>query len=178
VLLSTLMTSVTLLSGCHPDLERLASLHRGDAVAFENGGMEKGIPRAVRQLDKPEASLGLEPFDDGAHRRARRCLEARLADARRAAKFAQMRVIAVVVEIAAPGLTKIPVSDQVSFLSSRFTARPDRRSRLFQKIAAGASGLIMTMTTARSSAIFRMRVCRAGIAVTPPEVNKRASRNV
>jgi hypothetical protein len=34
-----------------------------------------------------------------------------------------MRVIAVVVKIAAPGLTKIPVSNQVSFLSSRFTAR-------------------------------------------------------
>jgi hypothetical protein len=58
-----------------------------------------------------------------------------------------MRVIPVVVEIAAPGLTKIPVSDQVSFLSSRFTASSDRRIRLFQKIEAGASGLIVTMTT-------------------------------
>jgi hypothetical protein len=57
-----------------------------------------------------------------------------------------MRVIPVVVKIAAPGLTKIPVSDQVGFLSSRFTARSDRRSRLFQKIDAGASGLIVTMT--------------------------------
>jgi hypothetical protein len=57
-----------------------------------------------------------------------------------------MRVIPVVVKIAAPGLTKIPVSDQVGFLSSRFTARSDRRNRLFQKIDAGASGLIVTMT--------------------------------
>jgi hypothetical protein len=57
-----------------------------------------------------------------------------------------MRVIPVVVKIAAPGLTKIPVSDQVGFLSSRFTARSDRRSRLFQKIDAGASGLIVTIT--------------------------------
>jgi hypothetical protein len=57
-----------------------------------------------------------------------------------------MRVISVVVKIAAPGLTKIPVSDQVGFLSSRFTARSDRRNRLFQKIDAGASGLIMTIT--------------------------------
>jgi hypothetical protein len=57
-----------------------------------------------------------------------------------------MRVIPVVVKIAAPGLTKIPVSDQVGFLSSRFTARSDRRRRLFQKIDAGASGLIVTMT--------------------------------
>jgi hypothetical protein len=39
-----------------------------------------------------------------------------------------MRVIPVVVKIAAPGLTKIPVSDQVGFLSSRFTARSDRRN--------------------------------------------------
>jgi hypothetical protein len=58
-----------------------------------------------------------------------------------------MRVIPVVVKIAAPGLTKIPVSDQVSFLSSRFTASSDRRERLFQKIDAGASGLIVTITT-------------------------------
>jgi hypothetical protein len=58
-----------------------------------------------------------------------------------------MRVIPVVVKIAATGLTKIPVSDQVSFLSSRFTASSDRRERLFQKIDAGASGLIVTITT-------------------------------
>jgi hypothetical protein len=69
-----------------------------------------------------------------------------LAEARSGAKFAEMRVIPVVVKIAAPGLTKIPVSDQVSFLSSRFTASSDRRNRLFQKIDAGASGLIVTMT--------------------------------
>ena len=65
--------------------------------------------------------------------------------ARGAAEFPEMRVIPVVVEIAAPGLTKIPVSDQVSFLSSWFTARSDRRNRLFQKIDAGASGLIVTI---------------------------------
>jgi hypothetical protein len=58
-----------------------------------------------------------------------------------------MRVIPVVVKIAASGLTKIPVSNQVSFLSSRFTASSDRRIRLFQKIEAGASGLIVTMST-------------------------------
>jgi hypothetical protein len=69
-----------------------------------------------------------------------------LAEAWGGAKFAEVRVIPVVVKIAAPGLTKIPVSDQVGFLSSRFTARSDRRSRLFQKIDAGASGLIVTMT--------------------------------
>jgi hypothetical protein len=69
-----------------------------------------------------------------------------LAEAWSGAKFAEVRVIPVVVKIAAPGLTEIPVSDQVSFLSSRFTARSDRRSRLFQKIDAGASGLIVTIT--------------------------------
>jgi hypothetical protein len=70
-----------------------------------------------------------------------------LAEAWGGAKFAEMRVIPVVVKIAAPGLTKIPVSDQVSFLSSRFTARSDRTNRLFQKIDAGASGLIVTIPT-------------------------------
>ena len=59
-----------------------------------------------------------------------------------------MRVVSVVVEIAAPGLTKIPVSDQVGFLSSRCTAQRDRRIRLFQKIGPGASGLIVTMPRA------------------------------
>jgi hypothetical protein len=34
-----------------------------------------------------------------------------------------MRVVAVILEIAASGLTKIPISDQVGFLSSRFTAQ-------------------------------------------------------
>src|SRR5262249_33695996 len=43
------------------------------------------------------------------------------------------------------GLTKIPVSNQVSFLSNRFTAQSGPRGRLFQKIDAGASGLIVTM---------------------------------
>jgi hypothetical protein len=111
--------------------------------------MEEGVPRAVRQLDKPEASLGFEPFDDGAHRRAGWwCIETRLRETRGgAAKFPEMWVIPVVVKIAATGLTKIPVSDQVSFLSSRFTASSDRRNRLFQKIDAGASGLIVTITT-------------------------------
>jgi hypothetical protein len=33
-----------------------------------------------------------------------------------------MRIVAVVVEVAASGLPKIPVSNQVSFLSNRFTA--------------------------------------------------------
>jgi hypothetical protein len=135
------------LSRRHADFERFTRLHRRDAVAFEHAGMEERVPRAVRQLDKPEASLGFEPFDDGAHRRAGWCVETGLRETRGAAKFAKMRVIPVVVEIAAPGLTKIPISDQVSFLSSRFTARSDRRNRLFQKIDAGASGLIVTMTT-------------------------------
>jgi len=34
-----------------------------------------------------------------------------------------MRIIAIIVEVAASRLTKIPVSDQVGFLSSRFTAQ-------------------------------------------------------
>src|SRR5439155_17693195 len=125
---------------------------------------EEGVPRAVRQFDKAEPSFRLEPFDDGAHRRAGRRFEPRWGEARRGSKFAEMRVIAVVVEIAAPGLTKIPVSDQVSFLSSRFTARPDRRSRLFQKIDAGASGLIVTKTTDKKPTRFARLPPRA----TPP----------
>src|SRR5262249_4421310 len=89
--------------------------------------------RAVRQLDKPEPPFGLEPFDDGVYRRAGRRFETRLAKPRRGAKFTKMWVIAVVVEIAASGLTKIPVSDQVGFLSSRFTAQTGPRNPIVPK---------------------------------------------
>src|SRR5205085_11665401 len=139
------------------------------AVAFEHAGMEERVPRAVRQLDKPEASFGFEPFDDGAHRRAGWCFEPRLAEAGSGAKFAEMRVIPVVVKIAATGLTKIPVSDQVSFLSSRFTARPDRRSRLLQKNDAGASGLIVTKTNDKKPTRF----ARLPPQATPPSSSLR-----
>src|SRR5262249_9535276 len=118
----------SLLPRCHAELEGFTSLDRSNTVAFEHAGVQKRISPAVRPLNKPEASLGLEPFDDRAHRRARRGFETRLAKTRGAAKFAEMGVIAVVVEIAAPGLTKIPVSDQVSFLSNRVTAHSDRGS--------------------------------------------------
>ena len=70
-----------------PDLQGFARLHRGDAVAFEHAGMEEGVPRAVGQLDKPEPSFGLEPFDDGAHRRAGGRVEAGWGEARRAAEI-------------------------------------------------------------------------------------------
>jgi hypothetical protein len=78
-----------------------------------------------------------------------------------------MRVVSVVVEIAAPGLTKIPVSDQVSILSSRFTAHPDRRSRLFQKIDAGASGLIVTTSTEPETSRLRLPAPNAPPPVPP-----------
>ncbi len=99
--------------------------------------MEEGVPRAVRQLDKAEPSFRLEPFDDGAHGRAGGRFEPRWGEARRGSKFAEMRVIAVVVEIAAPGLTKIPVSDQVSFLSSRFTVQSGPQSVIVPKNRPG-----------------------------------------
>ena len=159
----------SLLSRRHAEFKRFTCLHGSDAVAFEHAGMEERVPRAVRQLDKPEASFGFEPFDDGAHRRAGWYVETGLRETRGTAKFAEMRVIPVVVKIAAPGLTKIPVSDQVSFLSSRFTARPDRRSRLFQKIDAGASGLIVTKTTDKKPTRFARLPPRA----TPPSSSLR-----
>ena len=46
----------------------------------------------------------------------------RLTKTQRPSEFAEVRIVSVIVEIAASGLTKIPVSDQVSFLSNRFTA--------------------------------------------------------
>jgi len=115
--------------------------------------VKERIPRAVRQLDKSKPPFGFEPFDDSAYRRSRRRLEPRCRKARRASEFAQMRIVAVIVEVASAGLTKIPVSDQVGFLSSRFTAQSRPRGRLFQKIASGASGLIC------SDKIASRRVC-------------------
>ena len=95
--------------------------------------MEEGIARAVRQLDEPKPPLWLKPFDDGAHRRAGRRFEPRCAEAWRGSKFTKMRVIPVVVEIAASGLTEISISDQVSFLSSRFTAQTRPRESIVPK---------------------------------------------
>ena len=126
MLLSTLITSVTcgpFWPGATRIFKSLPRLHGSDAVAFENAGVEEGVSRAVGQLDKPETPFGLEPFHDGAHRRAGWRIKRGCGEARRGAKIAQMRVITVVVEIAAAALTEIPVSDQVGFLSSRFTAR-------------------------------------------------------
>jgi len=120
-----------------PDLERLACLQRSDAVALEHAGVEKSVPRAIRQFNKPEASFGLEPFDDGADRRPRRCFEPRLTEARRSSEFAKLGVITLVVEITAAGLTKIPVSDQVGFLSSRLTVRSGPQNPIVPKNRAG-----------------------------------------
>jgi hypothetical protein len=48
-----------------------------------------------------------------------------------------MRVVAVILEVAASGLTKIPISDQVGFLSSRFTAQSRPRKPIVPKNRAG-----------------------------------------
>jgi hypothetical protein len=113
------------------DFEGFAGLHRGDAVALENARVQKRVARAVGQFDKPESPFGLEPFDNGADRRAGGYIEpGRRAKARRAAEFAQMRIVTIIVKVAAARLTEIPVSDQVGFLSESVrgpveTAEPD-----------------------------------------------------
>ena len=131
----------TLLPRCDANFERLARLHRANAAALEHAGVEEGIARPVQELDKPEPSLGLEPFDGGPHRRTGRRLEARRAEAGRAAEFPQVRVVTIIVKIPPARLTKIPVSDQSRF-PIRGGLRPigDRRRSLFQKIASDASG--------------------------------------
>jgi hypothetical protein len=48
-----------------------------------------------------------------------------------------MRIVPVIVEVAASGLTKIPVSDQVGFLSNRFTAQWRPRKLIVSKNRAG-----------------------------------------
>jgi len=102
--------------------------------------MEEGIAGPVREFNKPEAALGLEPFDGGPNRRTGRRLEARCAVPGRAAEFPQMRVVTIIVKITPARLTKIPVSDE-SRVPIRFL-RPilDRRQSLFQKITSDASG--------------------------------------
>ncbi len=39
---------------------------------FQHGDVEKGIARAIPEFNEPEAFLGIEPFDGGVHRWARR----------------------------------------------------------------------------------------------------------
>ena len=131
----------TFLSRCDAKFERLARLHRADAAALEHAGVEEGIARPVREFDKPEPSLGLEPFDGGPNRRTGRRLEARCAVAGRAAEFPQVRVVTIIVKIPPARLTKIPVSDQRRFpIRGGLRAIGDRRQSLFQKIASDASG--------------------------------------
>jgi hypothetical protein len=48
-----------------------------------------------------------------------------------------MRIVAVILEVAASGLTKIPISDQVGFLSSRFTAQSRPREPIVSKNRVG-----------------------------------------
>src|SRR5215471_2835229 len=102
------------LSRRHTDLQRLPSLHRANAVPVEYAGMEERVPRSIRQLDKTKASFRLEPLDHRAHGGTGWGFEPRWGVARRCTKFTEMRVVTVVVKIAAPALAKIPVSDQLS----------------------------------------------------------------
>ena len=127
----------SLLSWCHADLKRFARLHRCNAVAFEDGGMKESIPRAIRQLDKSKPPFGFEPFDNSTYRRSRGRLESRRGKAGRGSEFTQMRIVAVIVEVAASALTKIPISDQIGFLLSRFTAQSRPREPIVPKNRAG-----------------------------------------
>ena len=99
--------------------------------------MKESIPRAIRQLDKSKPPFGFEPFNDSVYRRSRRRLESRRGKAGRASEFTQMRIVAVIVEVAASGLTKIPISDQVCFLSNRLTAQSGPRKPIVSKNRAG-----------------------------------------
>ena len=92
--------------------------------------MQKRIAGAVGQFDKPEPPFGLEPLDDGPYRRPGGRVEAGWGEARRGAEVTQMRVVTIIVEIAAARLAEIPISDQVRFLSESVrgpveTAEPD-----------------------------------------------------
>ena len=119
----------------HADLQRLARL-RGCCCV--RGRWREGThPRAVRQLDKSKPPFGFEPFDDSAYRRSRGRLEPRWGKTRRASEFTQMRIVAIIVEVAASAPTKIPVSDQIGFLSNRFTAQSRPRRPIVPKNRAG-----------------------------------------
>jgi hypothetical protein len=48
-----------------------------------------------------------------------------------------MWIVTVILEVAASGLTKIPISDQVGFLSSRFTAQSRPQELIVSKNRAG-----------------------------------------
>jgi hypothetical protein len=48
-----------------------------------------------------------------------------------------MRIVAIIVEVAASRLTKIPISDQVCFLSNRLTAQSGPREPIVSKNRAG-----------------------------------------
>jgi len=126
--------------------------------------MKEGVSRAVRQLDKSKPPFGFEPFDDSTDRRSRGGLEPRCGKARRASEFAQMRVVAVIVEVTPSGLTKIPISDQVGFLSSRFTAQSRPRDPIVPKNRAARERINLRRQDRLVSTAHHPLCCRLMIA--------------
>ena len=71
--------------------------------------MEEGIAGSIGQFDKSKPLFGVEPFDDGADRWTGGCLE-RLAEPGAGSEATGLWVVGVSVEVAAPRMTKILLS--------------------------------------------------------------------
>src|SRR6185437_5596510 len=62
------------LAGGDPDLQRLARLYRRVAAAPKDARVKKGVACPVRQLNEPEALVGIEPFHHRSDRGTGGCL--------------------------------------------------------------------------------------------------------
>jgi hypothetical protein len=79
------------------------------AGAPKHSGMQEGVTRPVREFDKPETLLQIEPLHNGADGRARWLIETRLAGAERARRLVAgtRRSLIIIIIEASPARTKV-----------------------------------------------------------------------
>ena len=97
------------------DFEGFSRLYGVDPALSQHAPVEEGVAGPIREFDKPEAFLGIEPLDDTMDRWTGRCLEPGLAEPALGAEGTGLWVVGVDVEVATPRMTKILIS-QLWFL--------------------------------------------------------------
>ena len=93
------------------DFEGFTRLHGVDADLSQDGSMEEGVTGPIREFDKSEALVGIEPFDEAVDWRTFE----RLAELGSGAESTGLWVIGISVEVATPRMPKILIS-QLWFL--------------------------------------------------------------
>ncbi len=92
------------------DFEHFTRLHDVDAALSQHAPVEEGVAGPIREFNKPEAFVGVEPLDDPVDRGTGRVFE-RLAEPGSGSERAGgLRLVRVGVELATRQMTKILIS--------------------------------------------------------------------